>query len=218
MRLIPFALMFLAIPLASCSEPARPSIPARTLTSSFHFTFDLPPDWIIISPTEMAARSTDLSPESIGLPTADPETLKALVARAKSGQQEFYLDGRLSSADFTNNISLQLFEGRNDFSQMTPADIDTFCKKIPGGAQKTYGAKVAVTDCKLEEEAGVQFLSYSYKVPSLGIFILQYEYPFIDDKTLVIVGGGRDTQPIYDRLHTAQREISRGVARYLKAQ
>ena len=175
--------------------------------SHFGFNVDLPQGWVLLGPSEASRKVTPLNAADLGLPKANPKELNQYLERAKTGQVEFYLDTLLSTAAFTNNISVQLQKGSQDYSQYSQKEIDAFCSQLTADLERVWGTPVTVKGCQLTSNNRISVLAYSYIIPERNMFVLQYEVPFDTNHTLVVVGGGRRDKDVISRVQSAVKAI-----------
>jgi hypothetical protein len=187
------------------SESAEPA----TVKSSFGFDIALPADWVQVGPKQ-ASKGVPNAKE-LGIEKANKTEIEKYVSRVKNEKVEFYLDATHSDEQFTNNISIQLENEANDYSQYTAEEIQNFCASVPSGLSSSWGETVNFKACNVVASNGIAVLAFSYIVPSQEIFILQYVIPFNSKQTLLLVGGGRINKDGVSRMQTAIRAIASGV-------
>lgn len=184
--------------------------------SHFGFNVDLPQGWALLGPSEASRKVTPLNAADLGLPKTNSKELNQYLERAKTGQVEFYLDTLLSTETFTNNISVQLQKGSQDYSQYSQKEVDTFCNQLPTDLEGVWGTPVAVKGCQLASSNRTSVLAYSYIIPARNMFVLQYEVPFDTDHTLVVVGGGRRDKEVISRVQPAVKAVVTSITERTK--
>ena len=175
--------------------------------SNFGLNVDLPQGWMLLGPSEASRKVAPLKAEDLGLPKANPKELNQYFERAKTGQVEFYLDTLLSTETFTNNISVQLEKGSQNYSQYSQKETDAFCSQLAPNLGKVWGTPVTVKGCQIASSNRAAVLAYSYVIPARNMFVLQYEVPFDANQTLVVVGGGRLDKEVIARIQPAVKAI-----------
>ena len=181
--------------------------PSTHFRSNFGFNVDLPQGWVLLGPNETSRKVAPITAVDLGLPKANPRELKQYLERAKTGQVEFYLDTLLSTETFTNNISVQLENGSQDYSQYGQKEMDAFCGQLTPDLGKVWGTPVAVKGCQTSLSNRTAVLAYSYVIPARNMFVFQYEVPFDANHTLVVVGGGRLDEEVISRVRPAVKAI-----------
>lgn len=198
-----FATYCIAAPLTALS--AQP----ETVKSNFGFEVMLPAGWVQLGPNQASKRAP--SAELVGLEKVNQKEIELIIGRVKSKKIEFYLDTLHSDEAFTNNISLQLEDEANDYSQYTKEEIQTYCAGAPADLKKMWGEAVNFKGCGVVSSNGVAMFAFSYIVPTQGKFILQYVIPFSNKQTMVLVGGGRLDNDGVVRMQAAIRAIAVGI-------
>jgi hypothetical protein len=137
--------------------------------------------------------------------------LNDILDRVKTGQVEFYFDSSLSLPQFTNNVSVQLRPGTQDFGQASESEVSELCASLPKGLEELWGVPVEVRGCKIVSSNGKAGLAYTYVVAANDMFIMQYELPFGTSQTALVVGGGRLNNDLMTRVVTAVHAIAQSV-------
>jgi hypothetical protein len=118
------------------SESAEPV----TVKSSFGFDIALPADWVQVGPQQASKGVPNV--KELGIEKVNKTEIEKYVSRVKNEKIEFYLDAAHSDEKFTNNISIQLENEANDYSQCTADEIQNFCASVPSGLSSLWGETV----------------------------------------------------------------------------
>jgi hypothetical protein len=197
--------------LTGCGGAAPPEGP-KTYTSYFGFTVQLSGGWLPLSPSQIASANAEESLRSLGIDTKwDQGNLSSILERVKTGEVEFYFDRQTVGSEFQNNISAQLMPGRG---LLTEDLVSQMCKDIPAQLPALFGgAPVELRGCGLRRANDIAYVSYEYSVPAHSYHVLQDELPFVNDSTLVVVGGTLDSGAL-PRINEAQRAIVSGATKF----
>jgi hypothetical protein len=205
--------VLIAALLAGCgaevSTGVTPLEGPQTYTSHFGFTVQVPGQWLVLSPKQASAANAEETLRSLGVNTeADQRILRGILQRVQTGKIEFYLERQTLNSEFQNNISAQLMPGRGP---LTEDLVTEMCRDISSQLSPMFGgATVDVRACGLERYNNVSYISYEYAVPAQTYYVLQDEIPFVNDSTLVVVGGTLDATAM-KRIKDMQRVIVSGA-------
>lgn len=194
-----------AVVLGTASATEPPS--STTFQSAYGFTVQLPRGWVLLGPNEASRKGAQLNAQELGLANADQRELNTYLQRVKTQKVEFYLDALLSNEEFTNNVSVQLEKGSQDYSQYSPAEVSAFCGQLAPDLAKVWGTAVEVKGYQIASSNGAAIFAYSYVIPAQNKFILQYLVPFGANRTMVVVGGGRLDKKVVPRMQAAVKAI-----------
>ena len=169
-------------------------------------------DWLIVTPETMATANNAETLKSLGLVgPGDAQNLNSILERIKSGEIEFYYERSSLNRELKNHISAQLVQHRDE---VTPDDVKAACEEIPGQLPAVYGTEIVMGACSMETENGISFLAYEYSIPAQSVHVIQYELPFGDESTLVVVGGVVDTGSI-NLVRAAQRQVIKSATDFV---
>jgi hypothetical protein len=183
---------------------------AADYQSHFGFSFQLPADWVVLTPQEAAKLQNNATPQDVGLPGLDAKALEGTLAKVRAGQVEYYFDRKNGTANWSNNINVQMGKARSDSMK----DVAAECPSLEGQLRSIYGPGTKLTACGLKSESGVDYLGYEYRVGQRDVTIVQYEIPFGARGTLLVTGGSNDAG--LGSVKEAQNHIARQAIQHSK--
>lgn len=184
---------------------------AADYRSNYGFSFQLPAEWLVLTPAQVQKTYQGESLKSMELAIGDRATFEAVLQKVKAGEVEYFFDRKYSTREFKNNISVQLMPPRPETPDQIAKDS---CPSLAMSLRGLYGAEVKVTSCGIQTLAKVPFVAYEYRVPSQGVNVIQFEIPFGPKGTLILVGGSNDAGLAHVRV--AQTSIADSAARSIK--
>lgn len=189
---------------------ASPHAVATEYTSSFGFPFELSKDWLVLTPAEVTEIYRNETLDSLSI-NADPATAQAILERVKQGEVEFYFDRKRSTKAFKNNISVQLTQGTQEYTDSAVWDI---CKSLHEDLPEVFGSGVRISSCGSGEMHGIRFLVFEYVLPPQKAHVVQYEIPFVSGTTLLLVAGAHPSA--LDHVRAAQTSLVDRITRYAR--
>ncbi len=175
---------------------------AAEYRSSFGFSFELPEDWLVLTPAEVAKHYRNETPESLAI-DGDQATAQGILDQVRRGEIEFYFDRKHSTKDFKNNISVQRMQGSQTYTETAVAEL---CRSLAEELPKVFGSKIDIASCGSAEMHGIRFMAFEYFLPAQQVHVVQYEIPFVADSTLLLVGGAH--REGLERLKSAEAAIA----------
>lgn len=208
-------LLFLGFAVALAVAPfctlSAESPPQSRIKSSYGFEVQLPQGWVMLGPREASRKATALSPADFGLAKVSQKVLGEYLERAKTETIEFYLDALLSTEEFTNNISVQLEQGSQDYSHYSTADVGAFCEQLGPSLEKVWSTPINTKGCDVVPSNGSAVLAFSYVIPARNMFVIQYEIPYDSTHTMVVVGSGRLGKDVAARVQSTTKAIATSI-------
>ena len=203
--------LVVAFGLACNVACAADGLSPKTFASSFGFSVDLDTGWVLLTPDRVTDSAAALTAATLGVPDMSQPELNEIVERIKTGQVEFYFDSVLSVPDLTNNVSVQLRDGTQDYGPASESEISALCASMPKELEALWGTPVDVRGCKVVSSNGKAGLAYTYVIAANNMFVMQYELPFGASQTALVVGGGRLDNDVMTRVVTAVHAIAKSV-------
>lgn len=192
-----------------------------SITSSFGFSAEMPDDeWFVLGPKEVAKANENESLDSLGVhQIPDNELLNEILGKIKSGNIEFFYDGKYIRSDYKNHVSAQLSEPLvfNSVEEMK-AIFDEQCASLPKDLSAMFGETVTVHSCQLMPMNGRAVFHHAYTLPSQKVTIINEQIPVNSRYSLIFVGGsGNDTDGLH-RVRAAQQALVEAATAFLKKQ
>lgn len=160
-------------------------VSAATYKSGYGFQFELPDNWVVVTPERLA----QFKDKGIGIEAMQPAAQQEALERVASGRIEYYFDRSHASKDFTSNISVH---GNVGAIPRTSQDAKAACERMPAQLKALYGDKVKVEDCGLAKANGVPYMHYEYSGAAPGVTTVQDEFQLTPNLALVVVGASQD--------------------------
>jgi len=191
------------------------------ITSSFGFSAEMPDDeWFVVGPKEVAKLSQNESLDSLGVQKIpDDELLGEILEKVKSGNIEFFYDGRYIRSDFKNHVSAQLDEPLVfDSVEEMRTSFDEQCASLPEELSAMYGEAVELHSCQLAAMNERAIFHHAYTLSSQKITIINEQIPVNSNYSIIFVGGsGNDNEGLY-RVRAAQQALVEAATAFLKNQ
>lgn len=171
-----------AVFFALLSVPAL----ATDYVSSFGYAFNLPQEWLILTPGEVDKQFSGENMARLATEVGGQEKAEAIVESLKGGNVEFFVLRSHATPEFQNNISTQQVDSGEAASA---AAVKKLCKALPARLPEEIGIAVKVKQCGAQTLNGVRFVTYAYFLPSQGVTIVQHHIPYRAGKALVLIAG-----------------------------
>lgn len=192
-----------------------------SVTSSFGFSAEMPDDeWFVLGPKEVAEANSGESLESLGVPKIpDQELLEALFEKVRSGNIEFFYDGKYIASDYKNHVSAQLSAPLvfNSVEEMKTG-WDEQCASLPEELGEMFGEPVKIHSCQLLPMNGRAVFHHAYTLTTQGITIINEQFPVNSQYSMMFVGGSGNDNEGLQRVRAAQQALVESATAYLKKQ
>lgn len=192
-----------------------------SVTSSFGFSAEMPDDeWFVLGPKEVAKANSGETLESLGVQKIpDQELLEALFEKVKSGNIEFFYDGKYIASDYKNHVSAQLSAPLVfDSVEEMQAEWDKQCASLPDDLGEMFGETVRLHSCQLLPMNGRAVFHHAYTLTSQGITIINEQIPVNSQYSMMFVGGSGNGNEGLQRVRAAQQALVESATGYLKNQ
>jgi hypothetical protein len=174
--------------------------------SSFGFTANVPPDWVVLTKEALADSPTlvDMRPETVG--NINPELLRNLKAKVESGSIEMLFDRTTSDATFADNINVMVRRGR------IPGALDQVrqvCEAYPAKLAKFAGRDLNVLRCERRELDRTEAFYIEYEGVVAGTVTMQYQIPRPNNELLLVTATCK--QASVEKIRPEFEEIVRSI-------
>lgn len=191
-------LMFVLLPMTAS---------AATYKSGYGFEFELPDDWVVLTPE----RLPQFKDKGLGIEAMNQEAERAAFERVSTGRIEYYFDRAHSKKEFVSNISVQ---GNVRAVARTSTDAKEACQRMPKQLKALYGDKVKVEQCGLKEANGVPYMDYEYSGAAPGVMTIQNEFQLTPNLALIVVGASQDAG--LASLREGLNNVVQGIGSHIK--
>lgn len=183
------------------------SVNAANYKSGYGFEFQLPDNWLVVTPENLS----QFKGKSLDVKGMNPEAEQAALQRVQSGRIEYYFDRKHSDKDFTSNISVQ---GNVRAVARNEDDAQAACARMPSQLKALYGDAVKVEACGLKKVSGIPYMDYEYSGAAPGVTTVQNEFQLTPNLAIIVVGASQNSG--LAALRRAMENVTQGIGRYIK--
>lgn len=180
---------------------------AASYESGYGFKFQLPDDWLVVTPDRLPA----LKDKGLGIEAMEKAAEEEVLQRVATGRIEYYFDRSHSKGDFASNISVQ---GNVRAVPRTAEEAKASCERMPAQLKALYGDKVKVEDCGLSRANDVPYMHYEYSGAAPGVTTVQDEFQLTPNLSLVVVGASQAAG--LDSMRKGLGNVVAGITRHIE--
>ena len=148
------------------------SLSAETFQSSFGFTINIPPHWLVLSKQEVKDNPDLFNFENEVFRNTDKAMLNQIKSMILSGKVEIYYNQKTANPYFRDNINVFILVGR---LPQTVSESKQKCRNIPGELSRAYGKHIKVHNCGLRKVSGLNTFYSEFDGVVDGTRSIQYQ-------------------------------------------